>query len=357
MRKLSVFKKYFSGMFGLDVGIDLGSSNIVVYVKDRGIVFSEPSAVAVKKLPRGEGFEVIAVGNDAKSMSGKVPSGIQVIFPLQDGVIANFDMTQELIKYCLKRVALGNSFMSHPRVVVSVPAEITEVERKAVVDATLGAGAGEAYIVEEPISAAFGVGLPIDRPSGSMIIDIGGGTSEVSVISLGGIVVTSSLRTAGKMMDNAIIAMIRQRYALLIGETTAEEVKNTIGSALPLSPELEMNVKGRDLSGGLPKSDLVSSVEVREAMEPVFTGIEDMVKVALEKMPPELAKDVVDRGIILTGGVALMRGFSERLSRAINTPVIVAESPLNSVAVGVGKILDNIDAMKRVLLSVERGTR
>ncbi len=352
-----IFKKYFSGVLGLDVGIDLGSANVVVYVKDRGIVFSEPSAIAVKKLPRGEGFEVISVGHDAKAMTGKVPSGIDVIWPLQDGVIANFDMTQELIRYCLRRVSYGSSFMSRPRVVVSVPAEITEVERKAVVDATLGAGASEAYIVEEPISAAFGVGLPIDKPSGSMIIDIGGGTSEVSVISLGGIVVTSSLRTAGKTMDNAIVAMIRQRHALLIGETTAEEVKNKIGSALPLEPEIEMNVKGRDLSDGLPKSDLVSSIEVREAMEPVFTGIEDMVKVALEKMPPELAKDVVDRGVILTGGVALMPGFSERISRAINTPVIVSEEPLNSVALGVGKILDNMGTMRRVLLSVERGSR
>lgn len=247
--------------------------------------------------------------------------------------------------------------MVHPRVVISVPAEVTEVERKAVVDATLGAGASEAYVVEEPISAALGVGLPIDRPNGCMIIDIGGGTSEVSVISLGGIVVTSSLRTAGRMMDNAIIAMIRQRYALLIGETTAEEVKNTIGSALPLSPELEMSVKGRDLSDGLPKSDMVSSLEVREALEPIFLSIEDMVKVALEKTPPELAKDIVDRGIVLSGGVALMHGFAERLSRTINTPVIVAEEPLFSVALGVGKILDNLGTMRRVLMSVERGSR
>lgn len=347
--------KYFSGMLGLDVGIDLGSSNIVVYVKDKGIVFSEPSAVAAKKLPRGEGYEIIAVGRDAKAMSGKVPNGIEAVWPLEGGVIANFDMTQELIRYCLKRVSSNSTFMVHPRVVISIPAEITGVERKAVIDATLGAGAGEAYIVEEPISAALGVGLPIDKPNGCMIIDIGGGTSEVSVISLGGIVVSSSLRTAGRMMDNAIINMIRQRYALLIGETTAEEVKNTIGSALPMNPELEMSVKGRDLSGGLPKSDTVSSIEVREAMEPIFTGIEDMVKTAIEKMPPELAKDVVDRGVILTGGVALMHGFSERLSRAINTPVVVAEDPFYSVALGVGKILDNLGQMRRVLMSVERG--
>ena len=349
--------KMFSGMLGIDVGIDLGSSNIVVYVKDKGIVFSEPAAIAAKKLPRGEGYEVIAVGHDAKAMSGKVPNGIEAIWPLDGGVISNFDMTQELIRYCLKRVSANSSFVVHPRVVISIPAEVTGVERKAVIDATLGAGASEAYVVEEPISAALGVGLPIDKPNGCMIIDIGGGTSEVSVISLGGIVVTSSLRTAGRMMDQAIINMIRQRYALLIGENTAEEVKNTIGSALPMDPELEMNVKGRDLSGGLPKSDTVSSIEVREAMEPIFVGIEDMVKVALEKMPPELAKDVVDRGVVLSGGVALMNGFAERLSRAINTPVIVAEEPLYSVALGVGKILDNLGQMRRVLMSVERGSR
>lgn len=349
--------KYLSGILGLDVGIDLGTANIVVYVRNEGIVISEPSTVAVRKLPRGGGLEIIAVGREAKAMAGKTPSGVQAIWPLQDGVIANYDMTEELIRYCLRRANGGRSFMSHPRVVISVPAEVTEVERKAVVDATLGAGASEAYVVDEPISAALGVGLPISEPQGCMIIDVGGGTSEVSVISLGGIVVTSSLRTAGKDMDNAIIAMLRQRYALLIGETTAEEVKNTIGSALPMDPELEMAVKGRDLSDGLPKVDTVSSVEVREALDPIFLRIEDLIKVALEKTPPELAKDIVDQGIVLSGGVALMKGLAERLSRAINTPVIVAEKPLYSVALGVGKILDNLSAMKRVLLSVEKGAR
>ena len=349
--------KYLSGILGLDVGIDLGTANIVVYVKEKGIVLSEPSTVAVRKLPRSRGLEVIAVGQEAKAMAGKTPAGVEAIWPLQDGVIANFDMTEELIRYCLRRAGGSGSFMVHPRVVISVPAEVTEVERKAVVDATLGAGASEAYVVDEPISAALGVGLPIDKPQGCMIVDVGGGTSEVSVISLGGIVVTSSLRNAGKVMDNAIIAMLRQRYALLIGETTAEEVKNTIGSALPLAPELEMAVKGRDLSDGLPKVDTVSSVEVREALDPIFLGIEDMVKVALEKTPPELAKDIVDQGIVLSGGVSLMRGFAERLSRAVNTPVITAEKPLYSVALGVGKILENLGAMRRVLMSVERGSR
>ena len=349
--------KYLSGILGLDVGIDLGTANIVVYVKEKGIVLSEPSTVAVRKLPRSRGLEVIAVGQEAKAMAGKTPAGVEAIWPLQDGVIANFDMTEELIRFCLHKAKGGGAFMAHPRVVISVPAEVTEVERKAVVDATLGAGASEAYVVDEPISAALGVGLPIDKPQGCMIVDVGGGTSEVSVISLGGIVVTSSLRNAGKVMDNAIIAMLRQRYALLIGETTAEEVKNTIGSALPLAPELEMAVKGRDLSDGLPKVDTVSSVEVREALDPIFLGIEDMVKVALEKTPPELAKDIVDQGIVLSGGVSLMRGFAERLSRAVNTPVITAEKPLYSVALGVGKILENLGAMRRVLMSVERGSR
>ena len=349
--------KYLSGVLGLDVGIDLGTANIVVYVKNEGIVINEPSTVAVRKLPRGGGLEVIAVGHEAKSMSGKTPAGVEAIWPLREGVIANFEMTEELIRSSLRRANGGRSFMSHPRVVISVPAEITEVERKAVIDATLGAGASEAYVVEEPISAALGVGLPISEPKGCMIIDVGGGTSEVSVIFLGGIVVTNSLRTAGKDMDSVIAGMLRQRYALYIGETTAEDVKNTIGSALPLSSELEMAVKGRDLTDGLPKIDTVSSVEVREALDPIFLRIEDMVKVALERTPPELAKDIVDQGVVLSGGVALMNGFAERLSRAINTPVMVAESPLFSVAFGVGKILSNLGTMKRVLMSVERGAR
>jgi len=266
-------------------------------------------------------------------------------------------MTEELIRHCLRKAGGSKGFLANPRVVISVPAEVTEVERKAVVDATLGAGAREAYVVEEPISAALGVGLPIQEPRGSMILDLGGGTSEVGVLSLGGIVVTNSLRAAGKDMDNAIVAMLRQRYALLIGETTAEEVKIAIGSALPLEKELEIAVKGRDLADGLPKADMVSSVEVREALEPIIVRIEDMVKVALEQTPPELAKDIVDQGVILSGGVSLLRGLAERLSKALNTPVTVAEDPLFAVARGVGKILDNLDDMRKVLLSVERGSK
>ncbi|MDD3767294.1 MAG: rod shape-determining protein [Aminobacterium colombiense] len=350
--------RFISGMFGTDVGIDLGTANIVVYIKGKGIVFNEPSAVAIRKKIKGGGkIEVIAVGNEAKAMAGKTPTGVYTIWPLQDGVIANYDMTEELIRYCLKIAAGGSTVLAQPRVVISVPAEVTEVERKAVVDATLGAGAREAYVVEEPIAAAIGVGLPIKEPRGSMILDIGGGTSEVAVLSLGGIVVTNSLRTAGKDMDEAIIAMLRQKYALLIGDTTAEEVKMQIGTALPMEDELEMVVKGRDLADGLPKADMVTSYEVREALEPIIRRIEDMVKVALEQTPPELAKDIVDQGIILSGGVSQLRGLSERFSRALSTPVIVAEDPLFSVAQGVGKILENLDDMKKVLLSVEKGAQ
>ncbi len=349
--------RFFSGVFGGDVGIDLGTANIVVYVKGKGIVLNEPSAVAIRKRLRGGSAEVIAVGAEAKAMAGKTPIGVSTIWPLQDGVIANFDMTEELIRYCL-RMARGTSGpLSRPRVVISVPAQITEVERKSVIDATLGAGAREAYVVEEPVAAAIGVGMPIQEPSGNMILDIGGGTCEIAVLSLGGIVVTNSLRAAGNDMDSAIVAMLRQRYALLIGETTAEEVKIGIGSSLPLEKELEMPVKGRDLADGLPKSDVVSSVEIREALEPIVLRIEDMVKIALEQTPPELAKDIVDQGIILSGGVSLLRGLAERLSKALSTPVVVAEEPMNAVAQGVGVILENLDAMKKILLSVEKGVK
>ncbi len=353
---MQVFK-FFSGVFGGDIGIDLGTANIIVYVKGKGVVINEPSAVAIRKRPKGGATEVIAVGREAKAMAGKTPGGVFTIWPMQDGVIANFEMTEELIRHCLRKANGGKSFVSHPRVVISVPAEVTEVERKAVIDATLGAGAKEAYVIEEPVAAALGVGLPIQEPRGSMILDIGGGTSEAGVLSLGGIVVTNSLRAAGKEMDNAIVAMLRQRYALLIGETTAEEVKIAIGSALPLDKELEMAVKGRDLADGLPKADIVTSVEVREALEPILLRIEDMVKVALEQTPPELAKDIVDQGIFLSGGVSLLRGLSERLSRAMNTPVVVAEDALFAVARGVGKILENLGDMRKVLLSVEKGSK
>jgi len=348
---------FLSGFLGEDVGIDLGTANTVIYVSGKGIAFNEPSTVAVRKRRNVGKLEIMAVGKDARSMVGKTPLGVSTLDPIQDGVIANFEMTEALIRHFLSKVTQGNRFFSHPRVVISVPAEVTEVERRSVVDATLGAGAKEAYVVEEPIAAALGVGLPIQEPRGSMILDIGGGTSEVAVLSMGGIVVSNSIRTAGKEMDEAILGMLRQNHAILIGDFTAEEVKITLGSAIPLGEEKEMIVKGRDLANGLPKADKVSSVEVREAINPILLKIEDMVKVAMEKTPPELSKDIVDQGVVLTGGIASLKGLDERLSRTLNAPVIVAEEPLLSVARGVGKILDNLDAMKKVLMSVDRSAR
>lgn len=289
-------------------------------------------------------------------MMGKTPAGVSTIRPLKDGVIANFDMTEAIIRHFLQLTA-GRGVKSRPRVVISVPAKVTEVEKKAVIDATLGAGAKEAYVVDEPIASALGAGLPIQDPRGSMVLDIGGGTSEVAVLSLGGIVVNNSLRAAGDDMDEAIIAMLRQKHAILIGETTAENIKINIGSAIPLDDEVEVEVKGRDLADGLPKVTTVSSVEIREALDPLISRVEDMVKVALEQTPPELSKDIVDQGIVLTGGVCQIRGLPIRLSRSLNAPVILAEDPLHSVANGVGKILEDLSAMRKVLMSVEKGSR
>ncbi|PIE54182.1 MAG: rod shape-determining protein [Dethiosulfovibrio peptidovorans] len=346
----------FFGFLGNEVGIDLGTSNVVVYQCGKGIVMNEPSAVAVRKKKRGGQLEVIAFGNRAKAMAGKTPEGVSTIRPLKDGVIADFDMTEAIIRHFLQRTG-GSGFRSRPRVVISVPAKVTEVEKKAVIDATLGAGAREAYVVDEPVAAALGAGLPIQEPRGSMILDVGGGTSEVAVLSLGGIVVNNSLRVAGDDMDDAIVAMLRQKHAIFIGNTTAESVKIDVGSALPMEQEVDIEVKGRDLADGLPKVTTVSSVEIREALDPLISRVEDMVKVALEQTPPELSKDIVDQGIVLTGGICQLRGLDVRLSRSLNAPVILAEDPLHAVARGVGRILEDLNAMKRVLMSVEKGSR
>lgn len=346
----------FSGFLGNDVGIDLGTSNVVVYQCGRGIVIDEPSAVTVRKKKRGGQMEVIAFGREAKTMMGKTPAGVTTIRPLKDGVIANFDMTEAIIRHFLQ-ITGGGRMKFRPRVVISVPAKVTEVEKKAVIDATLGAGAREAYVVDEPVASALGAGLPIQDPRGSMVLDIGGGTSEVAVLSLGGIVVNNSLRAAGDDMDEAIISMLRQKHAILIGETTAESIKTTIGSALPMDQEVDIEVKGRDLADGLPKVSMVSSVEIRESLDPLIVRVEDMVKVALEQTPPELSKDIVDQGIVLTGGVCQLRGLTTRLSKALNAPVILSDDPLHSVANGVGKILEDLSTMKKILMSVEKGSR
>ncbi len=342
----------FNKAGSVGIGIDLGTANVVVYQSDKGIVFDEPSCVAVRKLPRG-GMEVIAYGHEAKAMIGKTPIGVSVVKPLRDGVIANFDMTEAVLRHFISKACAAGVFSS-PQVVVSVPAKVTEVERRAVVEAALGAGAREAYIINEPIAAALGVGLPIGAPDGSMVLDIGSGTSEVAVISLGGLVVNQSLRVAGDSMDEAIIGLFRQKHALLIGERTAENVKIEIGSVMPLEEELEMDVKGRDLADGLPKVTRVSSVEVRDVLIPIISRIEDMVKMALEQTPPELSRDIVDNGIVLTGGCSQLRGLPRKLSRVLNAPVILAEDPIHAVANGVGITLQNLGEMKRILTTVNK---
>jgi len=346
--------KFLTGLFSRDIGIDLGSANTVVYVKGRGIVIDEPSVLAVRKVGRKGQKEVIAFGHAAKRMIGKTPRGIETVRPLQHGVIADFDMTEQMMAHYISVASRGRRFMAHPRVAICVPACITEVEKRAVVDATLGAGAREAFVVEEPLAAALGTGLPINEPRGNMIVDIGGGTSEVAVLSLGGVVISNSLRAAGDDIDNAIVAMMRQNYTLSIGESTAEEVKFEIGSAIPLEEELEMEVKGRDLMYGLPRVVKVTSNEVRETIEPIIFRIEDMLRVAVEQTPPELVKDVVDQGLVLTGGSSQLRGLNVRFSNAMNVPVHRAEQPLYSVALGLGKLLETVDRGERIAVTVDR---
>lgn len=343
---------FFRRTGGVGVGIDLGTANIVVFQSDKGIVYDEPSCVSVRKLPRG-GVEVIAYGHEAKAMIGKTPIGVSVIKPLRDGVIANFDMTEAVLRHFISKTCKAGRF-SNPQVIVSVPAKVTEVERRAVVDAALGAGAREAYIIDEPVAAALGAGLPINSAEGSMVLDIGSGTSEVAVISLGGLVVSNSLRVAGDSMDEAIIGLFRQKHALLIGESTAENVKIQIGSVLPLKEELEMEVKGRDLADGLPKVTRVSSVEVREVLIPIVSRIEDMVKVALEQTPPELSRDIVDNGIVLTGGGSKIRGLAPKLTKVLGAPVILSEDPIHAVANGVGLTVQNLGEMKKILTTVHK---
>lgn len=348
--------KFLAGLFSRDIGIDLGSANTVVYVKGRGIVIDEPSVLAVRKVGRKGQKEVIAFGHAAKSMIGKTPRGIETVRPLQHGVIADFDMTEQMMGHYITSANNGRHFMAHPRVAICVPACVTEVEKRAVVDATLGAGAREAFVVEEPLAAALGTGLPINEPRGNMIVDIGGGTSEVAVLSLGGVVISNSLRAAGDDIDNAIVTMMRQNYTLSIGESTAEEVKFEIGSAIALDEELEMEVKGRDLMYGLPRVVKITSNEVREMIEPIIFRIEDMLRYAIEQTPPELVKDIVDQGLVLTGGSSQLRGLNVRFSNAMNVPVHMAEQPLYSVALGLGKLLETVDRGERIAVTVDRSS-
>lgn len=341
-------------LFNQEIGIDLGTVNTVIYAKSKGVVINEPSVLAVRNLGRKGRKEIIAFGLEAKRMIGKTPIGITTIRPLSHGVIADFELTEHMIRHYMGLATNSGRFLSHPRVAVCVPACVTEVEKRAVVEVTLAAGAKEAFVVEEPLAAAVGIGMPINEPQGNMVVNLGGGTSEVAVLSLGGLVINRAIRTAGDSIDESIVAMMRQNYTLAIGESTSEEIKINIGSALPMEQELSMDVKGRDLVDGLPKVVRLTSVEVREAIEPIVMQVEDTIRSALEHTPPELVKDIVDQGIVLTGGTALLRGLNLRFADTLNVPVHVAEQPLFSVALGLGRILETPADKKRVSIAIDR---
>ena len=323
-------------LFSKDVGIDLGTANTLVYMKGKGIIMREPSVVAVDT----KTDEVRCVGTEAKAVIGRTPGSIVAVRPLKDGVIADFDITANLLENFLKK-ACGNSMFSRPRVVICIPSGVTEVERRAVREATLKAGARQVSVIEEPMAAAIGAGLPISEPTGSMIVDIGGGTAEVAVISLSGIVASRSVRCAGDALDQSIIAFIKRKYNLLVGERTAEQIKIEIGSACPQDPETSMEIKGRNLVDGLPKDILIRSEEVRDAMNDCLLRIVEAIKDTLECTPPELSSDIIDRGIMLSGGGALLRGLDTLIQNETGIDVHIAEAPLDCVALGAGAVLDN----------------
>lgn len=333
-----------------DIGIDLGTANTLVYVRNQGIVLNEPSVVAIEKSTG----KVLAIGSAAKEMMGRTPSGIAAIRPLKDGVIADFEISEKLIADFIRRV-VKHRYLMKPRVVISVPSGITEVEKRAVRDSAENAGAREVFLLAEPMAAAIGVGLPVEQPSGSMVIDIGGGTSEIAVIALNGIVHDISIRVAGDELNEAIIMYLKKNYNLLIGELTAEEVKINIGSAHGLDKELSMDIRGRDLVAGVPKTLTVSSVQVREALSETIDIIVEAVRQALERTPPELASDILERGIILTGGGALLRGLDKRLRQETNLPVNVADDPLTCVVRGTGKVLEDFTGFSKVLEKSRKG--
>lgn len=333
---------------GQDMAIDLGTANTLVYVRGSGIVLNEPSVVAINT----RNNRALAVGMEAKRMIGRTPSYIQAIRPLRDGVIADFDITEKMLRYFIQKVHRRR--WAKPRIVICVPSGITPVERRAVEEAAYHAGARRAYTIEEPMAAAIGTGLPVGEPSGSMVVDIGGGTTEVAVISLGGIVVSRSIRIGGDELDEAIIDWVKKEYNLLLGERTAEQIKMAIGSAFPYAEEPAAEVRGRDLISGLPKTIVLSSPEIREAIEEPVQQTVDAVKFTLDKTPPELSADIMERGIVLTGGGALLHGIDERLAYETGMPIVTADRPLQSVVVGSGKCLEEFDALQGVLVSSSR---
>jgi len=338
----------FSSLMGRDMAVDLGTANTVIYMRGKGIVLNEPSVVAVNT----RDGRPVAVGVEAKRMIGRTPAHIDAIRPLKDGVIADFEICEKMLRYFIQKV--HNRRWSKPRMVICVPSGITGVEQRAVKEAAEFAGARQAYIIEEPMAAAIGAGLPVQEPTGNMIVDIGGGTSEVAVISLGGIVTSQSVRVGGDEMDEAIVNYIKKEYGLAIGERTAEEVKVTLGSAWPLEEEVHAEIRGRDLVTGLPKTVITTTEEIREALEEPVSSIVDAVKTTLDMTPPELAADIMDQGIMLAGGGALLNGLDARLQDETGMPVAVAPNPLHAVAVGSGQSLEHFEALNGVLFSSGR---
>jgi rod shape-determining protein MreB and related proteins len=334
---------------GRDMAVDLGTANTLVYVRNRGVLLNEPSVVAINTKTGA----ILAVGAEAKRMIGRTPGHIVAIRPLKDGVIADFDVTEKMLRYFIQAVH-RRRVLAKPRIVVCVPSGITGVEQRAVEEASIQAGARSAYIIEEPMAAAIGCGLPVHEPAGNMVVDVGGGTTEVAVISLGGIVTSQSIRIGGDELDDAIISYIKKEYSLMLGERTSEEIKMAIGSAFPLADEPHAEIRGRDLVSGLPKTIIVSAEEVRKAIEEPVNAIIDAVKNTLDRTPPELASDIMDKGIVLTGGGSLLKGLDERLKHETGMPIHVGEDALSSVVFGAGKCLEEFEALKKVLISSSR---
>lgn len=338
--------RFLTKYFSRDIGIDLGTANTLVFVKGKGIVLREPSVVAIRR----DTGTILEVGEEAKRMIGRTPGNIVAIRPMKDGVIADFDVTQTMLRHFIGK-AYKRKTIFKAQVVVCVPSGVTEVEKRAVIDATKQAGAREAFLIEEPMAAAIGAGLPVEEPTGSMIVDIGGGTTEVAIISLGGIVTSRSIRVGGDEMDEAIVQYIKKTYNLMIGERTAEEIKITIGTAYRDAQERTMDVRGRDLVSGLPKTQQISDTEIEQALADPVASILEAIKITLEKSPPELAADIMDKGIVMTGGGALLHGLDRLVAKETGMPVYIAENPLDCVALGAGKALAEIELLRRVALS------
>ena len=344
-----MFKK-FRGMFSSDLAIDLGTANTLIYVKDQGIVLNEPSVVAIRQGHGRNQRSILAVGTEAKRMLGRTPGNIEAIRPMKEGVIADFTVTGEMLKYFIRKVHENRMFQPSPRIVICVPCGSTQVERRAIRESAMAAGAREVYLIEEPMAAAVGADLPIADPTGSMVLDIGGGTSEVGVISLGGVVYAHSLRIAGDKMDEAIVGYVRRKYGLLIGEATAEKIKKQIATAWKDSDPLEMEIKGRHIADGVPRTLTITSREINEALQECLNGIIQAIKTALEKTPPELGADVAEKGLVLTGGGALLRDLDRLLAEQTSLPIITTEDPLTCVVRGCGKALEEAETLGDVFL-------